>query len=78
MSRLINIVREHLISGMVLLDMKYDPRKNLIKVVVDAEKPLTIDDTATVTRALRHAGELETQFPDGFRVEVSTPGLDRP
>ena len=78
MSRLIDIVREHLISGMVLLDMKYYPRTNLIKVVVDAETPLTIDDTAAVTRSLRHAGELENQFPDGFRVEVSTPGLNRP
>ena len=78
MSRLTDIVQQHLMPGMVLIDMKHDHQTDLIKVIVDGEAPLTIVDTEALARSLRDADELETQFPNGYRLEVSTPGLNYP
>ena len=39
-------------------------------------KRLTLDDTAKLTRSIKNASETLSEFPDGVRIEVSTPGLD--
>ena len=51
-------------------------RCNFIRVVIDAERPVTLDDTTNLSKKLRNDDELDIRFPDGFRLEVTTPGLD--
>ena len=51
-------------------------RSNFIRVVIDAERPVTLDDTTNLSKKLRNDDELDIRFPDGFRLEVTTPGLD--
>ena len=71
-----NIVEPHLTKGQVLLDAREDSRGNFLKVVIDSEDKITLNDTAKLTKALRDSIEIDSLYPSGFRLEVSTPGLN--
>ena len=53
---------------------KHKPWK--FTVIVDGDQGITIDDCAALSRALNES--LESQTPDPYTLEVSTPGLDHP
>ena len=59
------------------MDINEDTRGKYIRVVIDAERPVTLDDTTNLSKKLRNDDELDIRFPDGFRLEVTTPGLDK-
>ena len=59
------------------MDISEDTRGKYIRVVIDAERPVTLDDTTTLSKKLRNDDELDIRFPDGFRLEVTTPGLNK-
>ena len=71
-----NIVEGHLLRGQILLDAKEDLRGNYLRIIVDSEKDITLNDTASLTKALRDSTEIDSMYPNGYRLEVSTPGLD--
>ena len=73
---IINIIEPFLEDGQVLMDVTHDVRGNFVRIIVDSENVLTLDDTAKLTRSIKNASETFSEFPDGVRIEVSTPGLD--
>ena len=73
---IINIIEPFLEDGQVLMDVTHDVRGNFVRIIVDSESVLTLDDTAKLTRSIKNASETSSEFPDGVRIEVSTPGLD--
>ena len=73
---MINIIEPFLEDGQVLMDVTHDVRGNFVRIIVDSESVLTLDDTAKLTRSIKNASETFSEFPDGVRIEVSTPGLD--
>ena len=68
--------RQMCIRDRVLMDVNHDVRGNFVRIIVDSESVLTLDDTAKLTRSIKNASEILSEFPDGVRIEVSTPGLD--
>ena len=72
-----NIIEPLLEDGQILMDVNHDVRGNFVRIIVDSESVLTLDDTAKLTRSIKDASETLSEFPDGVRIEVSTPGLDR-
>ena len=77
MNKLTQIVENYLSSDLILMDISENTRGNFIRVVIDAERPVTLDDTTNLSKKLRNDCELDIRFPDGFRLEVTTPGLDK-
>ena len=75
---LISIVKSHLSTGYVLLDVSEDKRGRYIRVVIDSEGTVTLEDTAQLSKSLRDSNEIDARFPGGFRLEVTSPGLDQP
>jgi len=75
---LISIVKSHLSTGYVLLDVSEDKRGNYIRIVIDSEGAVTLDDTTRLSQSLRDSNEIDARFPGGFRLEVTSPGLDQP
>ena len=71
-----NIVEPHLTKGQVLLDAREDLRGNFLRVVIDSEDNLTLNDTTRLTKVLRDSNEIDSIYPSGYRLEVSTPGLN--
>ena len=59
------------------MDISENTRSNFIRVVIDAERPVTLEDTTNLSKKLRNDDELDIRFPEGFRLEVTTPGLDK-
>ena len=75
---IINIIEPFLEDGQFLMDVTHDVRGNFVRIIVDSESVLTLDDTAELTRSIKNASETLSKFPDGVRIEVSTPGIDWP
>ena len=73
---LVNIIEPLLEDGQILMDVTHNVRGNFVRITVDSESVLTLDDTAKLTRSIKNASETLSKFPDGVRIEVSTPGLD--
>ena len=73
---LVNIIEPLLEDGQILMDVTHNVRGNFVRIIVDSESVLTLDDTAKLTRSIKNASETLSEFPDGVRIEVSTPGLD--
>ena len=71
-----NIVETHLTKGQVLLDAREDLRGNYLRIVIDSEDNITLNDTTRLTKILRDSNEIDSIYPSGFRLEVSTPGLN--
>lgn len=62
--------------GYELVDVELSPRGRLLRVFVDIERGINVDDCATVSNQLQRVFEVENVDYD--RLEVSSPGLDRP
>jgi ribosome maturation factor RimP len=62
--------------GYELVNFETSPRARLLRVFIDIERGVTVDDCATVSNQLTRMFEVENVDYD--RLEVSSPGLDRP
>ena len=73
---IINIIEPLLEDGQFLMDVTHDVRGNFLRIIVDSEGIVTLNDTAKLTRSVKERIEASLEFPEGVRIEVSTPGLD--
>lgn len=66
--------------GYFLIDviLRGDNRKRIIEVFVDAEKNVNADDLAEMSRELNEIIDSENLLKESYRLEVSSPGVDRP
>lgn len=62
--------------GYELVDIELSPGGRLVRVFIDIERGITVEDCAMVSNQLQRLFEVE-QF-DYDRLEISSPGLDRP
>lgn len=62
--------------GYELVDFETSPRARLLRVFIDNARGVTIDDCAAVSNHLTRVFAVENV--DFDRLEVSSPGLDRP
>jgi ribosome maturation factor RimP len=69
---------EKVVSGLGYEFVMFEtsPRARLLRVFIDIERGVTVDDCATVSNQLSRVFEVENVDYD--RLEVSSPGLDRP
>jgi ribosome maturation factor RimP len=65
--------------GFVLFDLevKGGGRKT-VRVVLDRPEGVSVGDCARVSREISDGIEMENLVPGSYRIEVSSPGLDRP
>ncbi|NMG75092.1 ribosome maturation factor RimP [Aromatoleum diolicum] len=62
--------------GFELVDFETSPKGRLMRVFIDIERGITVDDCAAVSNQLTRVFEVENVDYD--RLEISSPGLDRP
>jgi ribosome maturation factor RimP len=69
---------EQAVSGLgyEFVDLEMSPRGRLLRIFIDAESGITVDDCVTVSNHLTRLFTVENVDYD--RLEVSSPGLDRP
>ena len=71
-----NIINPLLLDGQILLKISEDIRGNYIRIVIDSEIGITLNDTARLTKKLKKSRSFIDRYPDGCRLEVTTPGLN--
>ena len=78
LERLLRPVVEGL--GFELWDLEYSPRRGnaLLRLYLDSERGVTVDDCATVSRAVSEVLDAHDPLPDRYELEVSSPGVERP
>jgi ribosome maturation factor RimP len=69
-----DLIPEH----MVLLDCVEFTSQSRVKIVVDGKIPVDLYTTTTIARIVRDSGLLDSIYPQGFQLEVTSPGVDAP
>jgi ribosome maturation factor RimP len=66
--------------GYELWELEYSPGRGsgLLRVYIDAEPGITLDDCERVSRAVSEVLDAEDPIPGQYTLEVSSPGLERP
>lgn len=53
-------------------------RRTLLRVYIDSQKGVTIDDCSLVSHQISAMMDVEDPIQGGYTLEVSSPGIDRP
>jgi ribosome maturation factor RimP len=66
--------------NMELVDLEYkrEGRGSVLRLFIDKEGGVTLDDCADISREVDVLLEVEDLIPGAYNLEVSSPGLDRP
>lgn len=67
--------------GMELVDLEFKQEGHNnwgLRIFIDKPDGITLDDCVTVSREVEAVLEVEDPIKTGYRLEVSSPGLDRP
>lgn len=75
--RIEEIVKAH---GFVLIDISFrgDHNLKIVEVYIDGEKGVNTDNCANVSRSINELIEAENLVEGNYRLDVSSPGVDRP
>jgi ribosome maturation factor RimP len=67
-------------AGMELvhLEMKREPGGMILRLFIDKEGGVTLDDCSRISRQLSAELDVDDPIPQRYTLEVSSPGLDRP
>ena len=67
-------------EGLSLVDIEYKWERGgwILRVLIDKKQGITLDDCAQVSREFGQLLDVENTIPTSYRLEVSSPGLDRP
>ncbi len=60
------------------IDYSSQGRHTVLRVFIDAEAGITVDDCAAVSRQLGGVFDVEDPIAGEYSLEVSSPGMDRP
>ena len=76
--RISNEIAEKLNFFVIDINFRGDNRKKIIEVFVDAEKNIDADNLAEISREINSVIEEQDIIQQAYRLDVSTPGVDRP
>jgi ribosome maturation factor RimP len=67
-------------EGLSLVDISlaWEHGGCILRVLIDKKQGITLDDCALVSREFGQLLDVENIIPTSYRLEVSSPGLDRP
>ncbi|MGI9534902.1 MAG: ribosome maturation factor RimP, partial [Thermodesulfobacteriota bacterium] len=78
----IKILSETLLKNndieLVDIDYRGEGRGRVLRIYIDKEKGVTIDDCAAISRELSVILDVNDVIPGRYTLEVSSPGLRRP
>ena len=75
MENIKKIIESYIPSKTELISFKYNSHSSFIKIVIDSIEDVSIDDTVMLARDIKNDDYIITNFPEGVRLEVGTPGV---
>lgn len=78
--RLVDIIQGPTMAlGFELVGVEYVRSRNpVLRVYIDSENGITVDDCADVSRQVSAVLDVEDPITTAYNLEVSSPGMDRP
>ncbi|MFA6980400.1 MAG: ribosome maturation factor RimP [Ignavibacteriaceae bacterium] len=79
--KIVNITKEIIDqNGLLLIDFLFRGFSNstVIEIYLDGEKSVSVEDCAKISREINERIEAENLIESSYRLEVSSPGADRP
>ncbi len=71
-------IKELLGNQFFVLKIHENIRNSYIRITVDSENPVTVDTTSEITKMIQESEILTQYYPEGVRLEVSSPGIGSP
>lgn len=78
LQQMLEPVMESLGYELLLLEFSPSSKSGLLRLYIDSSGGITIDDCERVSREVAAVLDVEDPISSGYRLEVSSPGLDRP
>jgi len=78
LSAIVVPILETMSMELVDLEYKHEGRDWFLRIFIDKEGGVTLDDCADVSREVGAVLEVEDLVRTAYRLEVSSPGIDRP
>ncbi len=63
---------------LVLVEFVKGPRGNILRLVIDKEGGVTLDDCTRLSRVVSDLLDVHDPVPGSYSLEVSSPGINRP
>ena len=76
MKELLKKINEIVPKELVVIDL-YENKSKVI-IIVDGSKPVDLNATASLAKKIRNSELLDSFYPKGYQLEVSSPGIDSP
>lgn len=64
--------------GYELVGIEFDSHQRILRVYIDSEAGIVIDDCSKVSHQLSGVLDVEDPIPGNYQLEISSPGMDRP
>ena len=76
MKELLKKINEIVPKELVVIDL-YENKSKVI-IIVDGSKPVDLNASASLAKKIRNSELLDSFYPKGYQLEVSSPGIDSP
>tara|TARA_B100000886_G_scaffold125808_1_gene84766 strand:- start:151 stop:639 length:489 start_codon:yes stop_codon:yes gene_type:complete len=76
--KILNIIKSGNFTNYHILEVNIDKKTGYIKIIIDSETRISLSDTAKISRLLTNDAAIDYLFPNGYKLEVSSPGIDAP
>lgn len=75
MDELVQNIKKLLTPDLHLMDVQENHQYDTIRIVVDSEKPISIDEITELTKVIRDSEVIDKHYPDGYKMEVTSAGV---
>ncbi|MFQ6605499.1 MAG: ribosome maturation factor RimP [Fidelibacterota bacterium] len=62
----------------VLLEVKEDSHAQMVKLIIDSENGVSLNDTTRISRRINESEVIPKYYSDQYGLEVSSPGITAP
>ena len=75
-NKIINIASKALLPKQNIINVAGDLNSGFVRIVLDSERNISHKETTHLTKFLNNSIEFDSLFPNGYRLEVTSPGID--
>lgn len=75
MDELVQNIKKLLSPDIHLMDVQENHQYDSVRIVVDSENPISIDDITNITKVVRDSEVIDEFFPNGYKMEVTSAGV---
>jgi ribosome maturation factor RimP len=77
-SKIKNIANNALSTNQRIVNVNSNIGTGYVRIVLDGDKNISLNDTTKMTKLLKKSADFTNLFPKGYRLEVTSPGVDSP